>query len=199
MFNQITKCIKAHDVHNNNDYTICRFYQQLVQLLTRFYQFDFFKPTLYTVPLIDSPVATITIFDFYLIIVCGGTRSGAQWQLWNDGGRHGHWGTSWLALASCNLTKLDFHDRWHIVDRPYWKWVTDNIAARIWDEMTATEVHIPTPWRTLHYRGQIGTRLSINCAHMWNLGSASGVTWRIVDVVVKQGQYLSLIVFACGS
>ena len=65
MFNQITKCI-----------TICRFYQQLVQLLTRYYQFDFLKPILHTAPLIDSTVATVTIFYFELIIVCGGTRSG---------------------------------------------------------------------------------------------------------------------------
>ncbi len=56
---QSTRC-----VHNNGDYTICRFNQQLVQLLTRFYQFDFLKPILHTVPLIDSTVATVTIFDF---------------------------------------------------------------------------------------------------------------------------------------
>ena len=75
----------------------------------------------------------------------------AQWHPWNDGGRHGHWGTSYLALASFNPTKLDFIDRRHIVDRPDGKCVTDYIAAPIWDQMTATEVHISTPWCTLHY------------------------------------------------
>jgi len=37
--------------------------KELVQLLTRYYQFDFLKPILHTVPLIDSTVATMTIFD----------------------------------------------------------------------------------------------------------------------------------------
>jgi len=83
-----------------------------------------------------------------LIIVA---RSGVQWQPWNDGGRHGHWGMSKLALASCNPTKPDFIDRQHILDRPDGKCVTDNIAAANWDQMTATEVHISTPWCTQHY------------------------------------------------
>ena len=42
----------------------------------KYYQFDFLKPILHTAPLIDSTVATVTIFYFGLIIVCGGTRSG---------------------------------------------------------------------------------------------------------------------------
>jgi len=67
------------------------------------------------------------------------------------GGRYGHWGTNWLALASCNPTKLDFLDRRHIVDRPDRKCVTNNIATPIWDQMTATQVHISTPWCSLHY------------------------------------------------
>jgi hypothetical protein len=65
----------------------------------------------------------------------------AQWHPWNDGGRHGHWGTSYLALASFNPTKLDFIDRRHIVDRPDGKCMTDYIATPIWDQMTASQHH----------------------------------------------------------
>ena len=36
------------------------------------------------------------------------------------------------------------------------------------------------------------------CNHLWNLGSASGVTWRLWVFVVKLGWDLSLIAFACG-
>ncbi len=65
----------------------------------------------------------------------------AQWHPWNDGGRHGHWGTSYLALASFNPTILDFIDRRHIVDRPDGKCMTDYIATPIWDQMTASQHH----------------------------------------------------------
>jgi hypothetical protein len=28
---------------------------------------------------------------FWFIVACGGAGSGAPWQLWEDGGRHGQW------------------------------------------------------------------------------------------------------------
>ncbi len=87
------------------------------------------------------------------------------------------------------------------MDRPDGKCVTDNIATSIWDQMTATEVHISTPWCTLHQVHmlnlcsasgvtlrivdvccRIGTRLVFNCVCLWNLGITSSVTCRSVDV-----------------
>ncbi len=29
----------------------------------------------------------------WMIVVCGGTESGAPWRPWEDGGRHGRWGS----------------------------------------------------------------------------------------------------------
>ena len=37
--------------------------KQLVQLLTKYYQLNFLKPTLHSVPLTDGSVATVPIFD----------------------------------------------------------------------------------------------------------------------------------------
>jgi hypothetical protein len=47
------------------DYTMLQILsrKQLVQLLTKYYQLDFLKPTLYSVPFTDGSVATIPIFD----------------------------------------------------------------------------------------------------------------------------------------
>ena len=48
------------------------------------------------------------------------------------------------------------------------------------------------PWtcRSMDVRAGIGTRLNINCVHMWNLGSASGITQWIVIVRGKIGTRL---------
>ena len=65
MLNQIIRCIKAHAVHHDVDYTNLQFLlcKQLVQLLTRHYRLDFLRPILHAVPLSDGTVATMTIFD----------------------------------------------------------------------------------------------------------------------------------------
>jgi hypothetical protein len=46
--------------------------KQLVQLLTKYYQLNFLKPTLHSVPLTDGSVATVPIFDVkaFLIAFC---------------------------------------------------------------------------------------------------------------------------------
>ena len=124
--------------------------KKLAQLLTRFYQFGFLKPILHTIPLIDvllPPWLYLTPSWLLYAAAPGVGHNGSR----GYGGRYGHWGTYWLTLASCNPTKLDFLDWQHIVDRPDWKCMTNNIAAPIWDQMTATEVHISTPWCSLHY------------------------------------------------
>jgi hypothetical protein len=43
--------------------------KQLVQLLTRYYQLNFLKPTLHSVPLMDGSVANVLIFDAKAILV----------------------------------------------------------------------------------------------------------------------------------
>jgi hypothetical protein len=43
--------------------------KQLVQSLTRYYQLDFLKPILHTVPLSDGTVATMTIFDLKALLI----------------------------------------------------------------------------------------------------------------------------------
>jgi hypothetical protein len=47
------------------DYTMLQILsrKQLVQLLTKYYQLNFLKPTLHSVPLTDGSVATVPIFD----------------------------------------------------------------------------------------------------------------------------------------
>jgi hypothetical protein len=42
--------------------------KQLVQLLTKYYQLNFHKPTLHSVPLTDGSVATIPIFDIKALL-----------------------------------------------------------------------------------------------------------------------------------
>ncbi len=51
--------------HYNMDYTMLQILltKQLVQLLTKYYQLNFLKPTLHSVPLTDGSVATVLIFD----------------------------------------------------------------------------------------------------------------------------------------
>jgi hypothetical protein len=43
--------------------------KQLVQLLTKYYQLNFLKPTLQSVPLSDGSVATIPIFDVKALLI----------------------------------------------------------------------------------------------------------------------------------
>jgi hypothetical protein len=71
MFNQVIRCIRAHAVHYNFNYTTLQILsrKQLVQLLTRKYQLNFLKPTLHSVPLADGCVAAVPIFDFKAILV----------------------------------------------------------------------------------------------------------------------------------
>ncbi len=53
MFNQVIRCFKAHAIHYNVDYSTLQILsrKQLVQMLTRYYQLNFLKPTLHSVPL----------------------------------------------------------------------------------------------------------------------------------------------------
>jgi hypothetical protein len=64
-FNEVIRCVKAHAIHYNMDYTMLQILsrKQLVQLLTKYYQLNFLKPTLHSVPLTDGSVATVPIFD----------------------------------------------------------------------------------------------------------------------------------------
>ncbi len=43
--------------------------KQLVQLLTKYYQLNFLKPTLHSVPLTDGSVATVPIFDVKALLI----------------------------------------------------------------------------------------------------------------------------------
>jgi hypothetical protein len=71
MFNQVIRCIKAHAVHYKVEYTKLQILsrKQLVLLLTRYYQLNFLKPTLHSVPLTNGSVATVLIFDVKAILV----------------------------------------------------------------------------------------------------------------------------------
>ena len=71
MFNQVIRCIKAHAVHYKADYTTLQILsrKQLVLLLKKYFQLNFLKPTLHSVPLMDGSVATVPIFDVKAILV----------------------------------------------------------------------------------------------------------------------------------
>ncbi len=43
--------------------------KQLVQFLTKYYQLNFLKPTLHSVPLTDGSVATVPVFDVKAILI----------------------------------------------------------------------------------------------------------------------------------
>ncbi len=43
--------------------------KQLVQLLTKYYQLNFLKPTLHSVPLTDGSVATVPIVDVKALLI----------------------------------------------------------------------------------------------------------------------------------
>jgi hypothetical protein len=53
------------------DYTMLQILsrKQLVQLLTKYYQLNFLKPTLHSVPLTDGSVATVPIFDVKALLI----------------------------------------------------------------------------------------------------------------------------------
>ncbi len=73
MLNEVIWCVKAHATHYNMDYTTLQILsrKQLVQLLTKYYQLNFIKPTLHSVPLTDGSVAIVPIFDVKaLLIAC---------------------------------------------------------------------------------------------------------------------------------
>ncbi len=65
MFNEVVQCVKAHALYHRIDFTTLQILlrKQLVQVLTKHYQLDFFKPTLHSGPLSDRLVATVPIFD----------------------------------------------------------------------------------------------------------------------------------------
>jgi hypothetical protein len=71
MYNEVVQCVKAHAVHHNVDFkslhTLSR--MQLVRTLTRYYQLDFLKPTLHSVPLSDGSVATVPIYNVKALIL----------------------------------------------------------------------------------------------------------------------------------
>jgi hypothetical protein len=64
-------CVKAHAIYYNMDYTTLQILsrKQLVQLLTKYYQLNFLKPTLYSVLLTDGSVATVPIFDVKALLI----------------------------------------------------------------------------------------------------------------------------------
>ncbi len=43
--------------------------KQLVQLLTKYYQLNFLKPTLHSVPLTDGSVVTVPIFNVKALLI----------------------------------------------------------------------------------------------------------------------------------
>ncbi len=43
--------------------------KQLVQLLTKYYQLNFLKPTLHSVPLTDGSVVTVSIFNVKALLI----------------------------------------------------------------------------------------------------------------------------------
>ncbi len=71
MFNEVIQCVKAHAIHYNMDYTMLQILSrnQLVQLITKYYQLNFLKPTLHLVSLTDGSVATVPIFDIKALLI----------------------------------------------------------------------------------------------------------------------------------
>jgi hypothetical protein len=71
MFNEVIQCVKAHAIHYNMDYTMLQILsrKQLVQLLTKYYQLNFLKPTLHSMPLTDGSVAIVPIFDVKALLI----------------------------------------------------------------------------------------------------------------------------------
>jgi hypothetical protein len=68
---EIITCMKSHAVHHNFDFSTLQILsrKQLVQLLTEYYQMDFLKPRLHSVPLSGGTVATMTVFDVKALLI----------------------------------------------------------------------------------------------------------------------------------
>ncbi len=71
MFNEVIWCVKAHAIHYIMDYKTLQILsrKQLVQLLTKYYQLNFLKPTLHSVPLTDGSVVTVPIFNVKALLI----------------------------------------------------------------------------------------------------------------------------------
>jgi hypothetical protein len=71
MFNESITCIKSHAVHHTVNYSMLQILsrKQLFKMLTRYYQLDFLKPILHTIPLIDGTVATMTVFNVKALLI----------------------------------------------------------------------------------------------------------------------------------
>jgi len=71
MFHEIIACMKSHAYHHNVDFSTLQIlsHKQLVQLLTKYYQMDFLKPRLHSVPLSGGTVATMTVFDVKALLI----------------------------------------------------------------------------------------------------------------------------------
>jgi len=67
--------------------------------------------------------------ECWLIVICGRAGSEAPWRPWDDGDRHGRWGTVSLALASFYLTKNYFLTQNTSFDRPDRWCANDNIVT----------------------------------------------------------------------
>jgi len=71
MFHEIITCMKSHAVFHNVDFSTLQILsrKQPVQLLTKYYQMDFLKPRLHSVPLSGGTVATMTVFDVKALLI----------------------------------------------------------------------------------------------------------------------------------
>jgi len=63
--------MKSHAIHHNVDFSTLQILsrKQLVQLLTKYYQMDFLKPRLHSVPLSGGTVANMTVFDVKALLI----------------------------------------------------------------------------------------------------------------------------------
>jgi hypothetical protein len=71
MFHEIITCMKSHAVHHKVDFSTLQILsrKQLVQLLTKYYQMDFLKPRLHSVPLSGGTVVTMTVFNVKALLI----------------------------------------------------------------------------------------------------------------------------------
>jgi len=63
--------MNSHAVHHNVDFSTLQILsrKQLVQLLTKYYQMDFLKPRLHSIPISDGTVATMTVIDVKALLI----------------------------------------------------------------------------------------------------------------------------------
>jgi hypothetical protein len=70
MFNEVIRCVKAHAIHYNMDYTTANTVKKATYTVAqKYYQLNFLKPTLHSVPLTDGSVATVPIFDVKALLI----------------------------------------------------------------------------------------------------------------------------------